>query len=213
MDQNLLIGLVVLAVVAVAIYAYAPKLKTLLSGAGIEMFNGSSLSGAPQGQKIRTGANNGGQGGSAMPSVRSASLANQHVAPAPTPSASAVGQTAEGFADFASVGSEMGPVPMAAAHKPQGCYPREHLNPMELLPSNLPDDPNNQWAQVNPQGAGDIQGKNFLSAGALIGINTIGQSMRNANLQLRAEPPCPQVSVSPWNISTIEPDLSRKPLE
>lgn len=209
MDQNLLIGLVVLAVVAVAIYAYAPKIKSLLSGAGIEMFEGASLPGKPKDQKIKTRANNGGQGGSAMNTARSASLANQHVAPAPTPSASATGRTAEGFADFASVDSEMGPVPMAAAHKPQGCYPREHLNPMELLPN----DPNSQWAQVNPQGAGDIQGKNFLSAGALIGINTIGQSMRNANLQLRAEPPCPQVSVSPWNISTIEPDLSRKPLE
>jgi hypothetical protein len=98
---------------------------------------------------------------------------------------------------------------MAAAQKPQGCYPREQLNPMELLPS----DPNSQWAQVNPTGAGDIQGKNFLSAGALIGINTIGQSMRNANLQLRAEPPNPQVQPGPWNQSTIEPDLSRRPLE
>ena len=208
MDQNLLIGLVVLAVVAVAIYAYAPKIKTLLSGAGIEMFE-SSLPGKPKDQKIDPKARNGGMGGNKMNTAGSVDMANQHVAPAPTPSASAVGQTAEGFADFASVGSEMGPVPMAAAHKPQGCYPREHVSPLELLPN----DPNSQWAQVNPQGAGDIQGKNFLSAGALIGINTIGQSMRNANLQLRAEPPCPQVSVSPWNISTIEPDLSRKPLE
>jgi hypothetical protein len=98
---------------------------------------------------------------------------------------------------------------MEGAHKPQGCYPREQLNPLELLPN----DPNSQWAQVNPQGAGDIQGKNFLSAGALIGINTIGQSMRNANLQLRAEPPCPQGKPSPWNVSTIEPDLQRRPLE
>jgi len=209
MDQNLDIGLVVLAVVAVAIYAYAPKIKSLLSGAGIEMFEGTALPSAPKKQKIRTGANNGGMGGNKMNTAGPASLANQHVANAPTPSASAAGQTAEGFADFASVGSEMGPVPMAAAHKPQGCYPREHLSPMELLPN----DPNSQWAQVNPQGAGDIQGKNFLSAGALIGINTIGQSMRNANLQLRAEPPCPQQQVSPWNIRTIAPDLSRKPLE
>ena len=98
---------------------------------------------------------------------------------------------------------------MAAAQKPAGCFPREQLNPAELLPA----DPNSQWAQVNPTGAGDIQGKNFLSAGALIGVNTIGQSMKNANLQLRAEPPNPQVAVSPWNISTIEPDLMRKPLE
>ena len=160
-------------------------------------------------QKIKTHANNGGHGGNKMNTAGSIDRANQHVANAPTPSASATGQTAEGFADFASVGSEMGPVPMAAAHKPQGCYPREHLSPLDLLPN----DPNSQWAQVNPQGLGDIQGKNFLSAGALIGINTIGQSLRNANLQLRAEPPCPQNPPGPWNISTIEPDLNRKPLE
>ena len=99
---------------------------------------------------------------------------------------------------------------MAAANKPQGCYPREQLNPNDLLPQ---DSAVSQWAQVNPKGAGDIQGKNFLSAGALIGVNTIGQSLRNANLQIRAEPPCPQVKVGPWMQSTIEPDLGRRPLE
>ncbi len=70
-----------------------------------------------------------------------------------------------------------------------------------------------KWAEVNPTGAGDISGKNFLSAGALIGVNTVGQSLRNANQQLRSEPPCPQVNVSIWNQSTIEPDLQRRPLE
>jgi len=209
MDQNLVIGLVVLAVVVFAIYSYAPKIKSLLSGAGIEMFDGTALPGKPKNQKIKTHANNGGHGGNAMNTAGPVAKANQHVKPAPVPSPAAAGKSAEGFADFAGVDSEMGPVPMEAAHKPQGCYPREHLNPMDLLPN----DPNSQWAQVNPQGAGDIQGKNFLSAGALIGINTIGQSLRNANLQLRAEPPCPQAKPSPWNISTIEPDLSRKPLE
>lgn len=114
----------------------------------------------------------------------------------------------EGFADYASTDA-MGPVPMAGAQKPQGCYPREQMNPMELLPN----DPNSQWAQVNPTGAGDIQGKNFLSAGALVGVNTVGQSLRNSNLQLRAEPPNPQVTPGPWQISTIEPDLQRRPLE
>jgi hypothetical protein len=83
------------------------------------------------------------------------------------------------------------------------------LNPVDLLPA----DTNNQWAQVNPTGAGDIQGKNFLSAGALIGVNTIGQSLRNANYQLRSEPANPQVQVGPWQQSTIEPDLNRRPLE
>ena len=124
----------------------------------------------------------------------------------------AVAAAKEGFADFASYGGDsgFGPVPMAGAQKPGGCYPREQLNPAELLPQ----DPNSQWAQVNPTGAGDIQGKNFLSAGALIGVNTIGQSLRNPNLTLRPDPPCPQIQgLSPWNNSTIEPDLQRKSLD
>jgi hypothetical protein len=197
LDQNLLVGLIILAVVILAVYAYAPKLKTLLSGVGREGFASAppqAQNGQNQGQVVKPSqATAGGtMGGNAMPTVGAVAKNASHVA------------GHEGF-----VGDNMAAVPMVAANKPNGCYPREQLNPMELLPS----DPNSQWAQVNPTGAGDIQGKNFLSAGALIGINTIGQSLRNANLQLRAEPPNPQVQVSPWQQSTIEPDLTRKPLE
>jgi len=82
------------------------------------------------------------------------------------------------------------------------CANRDRLTSSELLPS----DTNSKWAELNPQCSGDIQDQNFLTAGNLIGINTVGQSMRNANLQLRYEPPNPQVPVSPWQISTIEPE-------
>lgn len=194
LDQNLLVGLIVLAVVALAVYAYAPKLKGLLSGVGMEKFANHEII-----PKVTAG---GSMGGNAMNTAGPVAKKSEHAVKnsdhaVPKPSEA----KEEAFADYAAVG----PV----ANKPQGCYPREQLNPMDLLPS----DPNSQWAQVNPTGAGDIQGKNFLSAGALIGINTIGQSMRNANLQLRAEPPNPQVQPGPWNQSTIEPDLSRRPLE
>ena len=101
------------------------------------------------------------------------------------------------------------PVPLKDAEKPANCYPKDQINPQELLPN----DPNSKWAQVNPMGQGDIAGKNYLSAGALIGVNTIGQSMRNANYQLRSDPPNPQVKVSIWNQSTIEPDINRRALE
>jgi len=37
--------------------------------------------------------------------------------------------------------------------------------------------------------------------------------LRNANLQIRSEPPNPQLSVGPWNQSTITPDFLRPPLE
>jgi len=100
-------------------------------------------------------------------------------------------------------------MPFAAANKPTNCYPKIQLNPTELLPS----DPNSKWEQVNPQGAGDIAGKNYLNAGALIGVNTVGQSLRNASYDLRSEPANPQVAVSPWFNSTIEPDTNRKTFE
>jgi hypothetical protein len=89
------------------------------------------------------------------------------------------------------------------------CFPKDQLTPDELLPQ----DTSSTWAQVNPEGSGTLKDKNFLQCGYHIGINTVGQTLRNANLQLRSEPPCPQVQVSPWLQSTIEPDVNRKPFE
>jgi len=103
----------------------------------------------------------------------------------------------EGPANFGSTGS------------PAGCYPRDQLTPSELLPKSQ----NSVWSEQNPMGPGSLKGKNFLSAGALIGVNTVGQSLRNANWQLRSEPPNPQVAVSIFNQSTIAPDTNRRPLE
>lgn len=77
----------------------------------------------------------------------------------------------------------------------------------------LPQDKNNQWAKANPEGKGSIAFKNFLEAGHHIGVNTVGQSLRNANLQIRSEPPNPRLVVSPWRNTTVEYDTNRKPLE
>ena len=92
---------------------------------------------------------------------------------------------------------------------PTSCSKPSIQNPSELLPK----DNNNQWAQLNPQGKGDLANINLLKAGYHIGIDTIGQSLRNANLQIRSEPPNPQLSVGPWNLSTISPDFLRVPME
>ncbi len=111
--------------------------------------------------------------------------------------------------NYGAPNAEPSPAQFGDAQAPAGCYPRDQITPMELLPK----DQNSVWAQQNPMGNGSLKGKNFLSAGALIGVNTVGQSLRNANLQLRAEPPAPQVAVSVFNNSTIEPDLARRPLD
>jgi hypothetical protein len=92
---------------------------------------------------------------------------------------------------------------------PSSCSQPNIQNPAELLPK----DSNSQWAQLNPSGKGELANVNLLKAGYHIGIDTIGQTLRNANLQIRSEPPNPQVSVGPWNQSTIEPDFMRAPLE
>jgi hypothetical protein len=92
---------------------------------------------------------------------------------------------------------------------PNECYPKDVLNAGDLLPAET----NSQWAQANPAGQGSISDKNFLNAGYHVGVNTVGQSLRNANRQLRSDPPNPQVKVSPWMQTTIEPDINRKPFE
>lgn len=58
-----------------------------------------------------------------------------------------------------------------------------------------------------------LQGQNFLEVSKQIGLDTQGSSMRNANYQLRADPPNPRTNVGPWLNSTIEADLLRRPLE
>jgi len=92
---------------------------------------------------------------------------------------------------------------------PAECYPKDVLSSGDLLPN----DANSTWAQVNPNGQGALGDKNFLNAGYHVGVNTVGQSLRNANRQLRSDPPNPQVKVSPWMQTTIEPDVNRKPME
>ena len=83
--------------------------------------------------------------------------------------------------------------------------------PSELLPS----DQNSQWAALNPvsMNGGNIMSGDLLQAGYHIGLDTIGQTMKNANLQLRSDPIIPKTDVGPWNQSTYEPDYARVPLE
>lgn len=84
-------------------------------------------------------------------------------------------------------------------------------NPSELLPS----DPNSAWGEMNPAlNNNGIQTPDLLQAGALVGLDTVGQTLRNGNLQIRSDPVISKnANVGPWNQSTIEPDLMRAPFE
>ena len=84
-------------------------------------------------------------------------------------------------------------------------------SPNDLLPA----DQNSEWAALNPvnMSQGNIIAGDMLQAGYHIGLDTIGQTMKNANLQLRSDPIIPKQNVGPWNQSTYEPDYARVPLE
>lgn len=90
-----------------------------------------------------------------------------------------------------------------------GYSSQQVANPSELLPS----DANSQWASLNPVNQSNPQMPDLLQAGYHIGLDTIGQTMKNANLQLRSDPVIQKSVIGPWNQSTIEPDLMRVPLE
>lgn len=90
------------------------------------------------------------------------------------------------------------------------CYPKDTVTAQELLPK---EDPNNLWSTMNPQNQGHLADKNFLESGHHYGINTVGSSLRNANLQIRSDPPIPQKVTVPWMQSTIDPDVNRRMLE
>jgi hypothetical protein len=90
----------------------------------------------------------------------------------------------------------------------QSCKVPPGNEPSELLPDER--HVSSQYRALEP---GKLQNVPLLKAGWLKGIDTVGSTLRNANLQVRSEPPNPQVKVSPWMNSTIQPDLMRVPLE
>jgi len=60
-----------------------------------------------------------------------------------------------------------------------------------------------------------IENENLLAGAATqarIGIDTQGQTLKNASWDLRAAPPNPKFNVGPWLQSTIEPDYNIKPI-
>lgn len=91
----------------------------------------------------------------------------------------------------------------------QGGYSAQSVvNPSDLLPNDV----NSQWSTLNPVNQG-VTTPDLLQAGHHIGLDSIGQTLKNPNYQLRSDPIIPKKDVAPWNQSTYEPDLMRVPLE
>ena len=215
---SFLTGVLVVAILLVAVYLLKPNFFASLfstrsgfTGTMEEDSNTSqeSTSDASGSEQVAATKNN--KNVASFADVAGGGAANiQDLTAALTKVADAAGTLQGGKGEgFANIDDVTGPSEFDSAQGPAGCYPRDQLTPAELLPK----DPNSTWAQQNPMGQGSLKGKNFLSAGALIGVNTVGQSLRNANLQLRSEPPNPQVPVSVFYNSTIQPDTSHRDLE
>ena len=87
------------------------------------------------------------------------------------------------------------------------------LTAKDLLPKESKDD----WFDMpyDKKQMMRIENENLLagsSTQAKIGIDTQGQTLKNASWDLRAAPPNPKFSVGPWMNSTIEPDYNIKPI-
>ena len=87
----------------------------------------------------------------------------------------------------------------------QQTYQESTLSSSELLPNGKIGA---DWAAVNPVGAEDLKGQNFLQSGYHSNINIVGisQTKRNQSYDIRSELPNPQSKVGPFLNTTIDPD-------
>jgi hypothetical protein len=113
------------------------------------------------------------------------------------------GLSLEGAADYT-----LGVTPIISKEKKD-----KKLTAKYLLPKEAKDD----WFDMpyDKKQMMRIENENLLagaSTQARIGIDTQGQTLKNASHDLRAAPPNPKFNVGPWMNSTIEPDYNIKPI-
>ena len=123
----------------------------------------------------------------------------------PTP----VKETKEGFyggydssnKDYAAAGGAPGRSGVPSTDH-ANCYTRDGLNPTDLLPKASAEA--SQFLASNPPTQGSPDNRNLLQAGHHIGIDTVCQTNKNANLQLRSDPPIARCGTQPiFNSSSI----------
>ena len=78
----------------------------------------------------------------------------------------------------------------------------------------LPQDVNDEWFETDFSNAKyQVDDDKLINTDKyVVGINTVGQSLKNPSYDIRGTIPNPKVTVSPWNQSTIEPDFNLKSL-
>ena len=214
-DQIIYLG--IFAIVAIYLYqnVLTPQREYFNVGANMPMGNSNHNSAVHNANRAAANANAAAANANmaAKANANSAVNAAQRSAKSnAAASAKATPQTAPGVRASEPLGKNEMSLPVQFNRTPSQCYPQNTLTAGDLLPSEESKEIS-EFNQNYPIGEGVLKGINFLSSGYHIGVNTVGQSLRNANRQLRSEPPNPQVSVSPWMNSSIGPDLLRRPLE
>lgn len=93
------------------------------------------------------------------------------------------------------------------------CGSNQHCPPEDLfnVDKYLPQEVNDQWWDMLPEPI-SVKNRHLINVTKPIGVNTIGNSLRNATWDLRGDVPNPKYAISPWLNSTIEPDTNIKPL-
>ncbi len=78
----------------------------------------------------------------------------------------------------------------------------------------LPKEINSQWFDTDfSQAKYNVNDDKLINTERyVIGVNTVGQSLKNASYDIRGTIANPKFTVSPWNNSTYEPDFNLKNL-
>ena len=89
----------------------------------------------------------------------------------------------------------------------QDCEPEDLFN----IDKYLPQEVNDKWFDIVPEPI-SVKNRHLINITKPIGVNTIGQSLKNPTYDIRGAPPNPKFVVSPFLNSTIEPDTNLKGL-
>ena len=78
----------------------------------------------------------------------------------------------------------------------------------------LPQEVNDEWFDTDfTQAKNKVENGNLINTEKyVVGVDTVGQSLKNASWDIRGTIANPKFNVSPWNNSTYEPDYNLKPL-
>jgi len=80
--------------------------------------------------------------------------------------------------------------------------------------SYLPQEVNDEWFDTDfSQAKKNVKGDNYINTDKyIVGVDTVGQTLKNASHDIRGTIANPKFAVSPWLNSTYEPDYNIKPL-